>query len=135
MATHAKTNGQRKNETATTKAAIQKKLVEQATGKMSEPANKEVIAQLPVTLDERINRFEKLRGITSQRERVVHILTELARFNYNSSESCTFFLRDMAGLEFKTTNTNLIRIVAGELQKTLEAKKAALEKQLMEFTF
>ncbi len=128
MATQAKTNGQAKKEMTTTQPAVQKQLAAEAaaqTGKQRpEPG---------ISLDERIDNFEKLRGLANQRERVTEILTELSRFNYNSDDSCTFFLRDIAGLEFKTTNTNLIKMVATELQRILETKKAELEQQIVTF--
>lgn len=128
MATQAKTNGQAKKEMTTTQPAVQKQLAAEAaaqTGKQRpEPS---------ISLDERIDNFEKLRGLANQRERVTEILTELSRFNYNSDDSCTFFLRDIAGLEFKTTNTNLIKMVATELQRILETKKAELEQQIVTF--
>lgn len=132
MATNAKTNGQSKNETTTAKRTVKKKLTNEAIGKMPEPTIKKQ-PNKETSLEERIDKFEKLRGIANQRERLVHTLTELARFNYNSADSCTFSLKDAAGLEFKTTNTNLIKLVAGELQNILEARKTELEKQLIEF--
>ncbi len=130
MATNAKTNGQSKNETATVKKEVQKKLAQGATGKAPTPVVKTALVN--VSLDECIDRFEKIRGVANQRERLSKTLTELSRFNYNSSDSCTFSLKDVAGLEFKTTNTNLIKLIAGELQKTLEQRKVEIEKQLVE---
>ena len=131
MATNAKTNGQAKKETGTAKRTVQKKLAEEAKGQTPSPIKDE--SKTNVSLDQRIDKFEKLRGIATQRERLVHTLTQLSRFNYNSADSSTFTLKDAAGLEFKTTNSNLIKLVASELQNTLEARKSELEKQLIEF--
>ena len=135
MATTAvKQNGTSKNE-VTAKTSVVKKLAQDAV--KSAPAK--VQKQVPKTpeptlnLDERINRFEKLKGIATNRERLVGTLSNLTRFNYNSSESCTFYLRDASGLEFKTTNSTLINLIAEQLQQTLEERKSQLEKQLMEF--
>lgn len=132
MATNAKTNGQSKRETTSTKATVQKKLADEATGKPTTPVAKEP-TKPDVNLDERINRFEKLRGIANQRERLVKTLSELSRFNYNSSDSCSFSIKDATGLEFKTTNSNLINLVASQLQATLEARKAEIEAELIKF--
>ncbi len=132
MATNAKTNGQSKTETATTKVTVQKKLANEASGKAAIPVTKET-AKPNVNLDERITRFEKLRGLANQRERLNSTLSELTRFNYNQDGSSTFFLRDAAGLEFKTINSNLIKLVTSHLQHTLEVRKAELEKELIEF--
>ncbi len=139
MATATKQNGiATKKETTTTKKEVQQKLTQQAQGKtLSKSAVKEISkanAVKPlINLDERINRFEKLKGIASQRERLVGTLSNLTRFNYNSSESCSFYLKDASGMEFKTTNSNLITLVASTLQETLEKRKAELEKELLEF--
>lgn len=127
MATTVKTNGQSKKETATAQNGVQKQLAEEAVN----PTAKNQL--VPVSLEQRIDKFEKLRGLASQRERVVETLTQIARFNYNSEDSCTFFLRDIAGLEFKTTNTNLIKMVASELQRLLESKREELEQQILSF--
>ena len=136
MATTARQNGTAKKETTTPKQEVKKQLAKDATkpgAKQPLPASTSKTEKPAINLDERIDRFEKLRGIVNQRERLVNTLTELARFNYNSAESCTFSLTDAAGLEFNTTNTNLIKLVAGELQKTLETRKTELEKELIEF--
>ncbi len=132
MATNAKTNGQSKRETTSTKATVQRKLADAAAGKSTTPVTKEP-AKPNVNLDERINRFEKLRGIANQRERLVKTLSELSRFNYNSSDSCSFSIKDATRLEFKTTNSNLINLVASQLQATLEARKVEIEEELIKF--
>ena len=141
MATNAKTNGQSKTETTTAKSAVQKKLAEQATGNKKTPVTKNTPnvpgtkkpLEVIVNLDDRISKFEKLRGLANQRERLTSTLSELTKFNYNQDGSSTFFLRDAAGLEFKTTNSNLIKLVTNHLQHTLEVRKAELEKELIEF--
>lgn len=135
MATAVKQNGSAKKETGTPKATVTKKLAQQAVKPTNGAAhNQTTKPQSPiVNLDDRINRFEKLKGIATQRERLVDTLSSLQRFNYNSGESCSFSLKDAFGLEFKTTNSNLITLVADTLQKTLENRKAELEKELLEF--
>ena len=141
MATNVKTNGNKKGETVTTKATVQKKLAEEAKGSKATPESKPALnipgtkkpLEAIVNLDERINRFEKLRGIANQRERLVQTLTELSRFNYNQDGSSSFYLRDASGAEFKTINSNLIKLVATQLQNMLETRKTELEKELLEF--
>ncbi len=134
----AKQNGTEKKETVTSKKAVQKKLAEQATGKASTPATnqqkvdeKQVI--IPVNLDDRIQKFEQLQGLAKQRERLASTLTDLNKFKYNQSDSSTFFIKDSDGLEFKTTNTNLIHLVTNQLKHTLETRKTEIEKQLIAF--
>ena len=141
MATKARVNGQSKTETTTAKSAVQKKLAQDATGKKTTPIAQKTSnvpgtdkpLEVIVNLDQRINNFEKLRGIANQRERLTATLSELTKFNYNQDGSSTFFLRDAAGLEFKTMNSNLIQLVTKQLQHTLEVRKAELEKELIEF--
>ena len=137
MATTAKQNGTSKKESAnTTQKAVVKKLAQEATTtKPAEKTTQETPKKEAVTLslDQRINQFEKLRGLANQRERLANTLTELARFNYNQGESSTFSLKDATGLEFKTTNTNLIKMVTGQLQQTLETRKNELESEILDF--
>jgi len=137
MTTTAKQNGTSKKENAnTTQKAVVKKLAQEATTtKPAEKTTQETPKKEAVTLslDQRINQFEKLRGLANQRERLANTLTELARFNYNQGESSTFSLKDATGLEFKTTNTNLIKMVTGQLQQTLETRKNELESEILEF--
>ena len=131
----AKQNGTIKKATATTtrKNGVKKPAGETTTVKAPDTAAKP--EAINVSLDERINRFEKLRGLANQRERLVNTLTELTRFNYNHSDSCVFSVKDGSGLEFKTTNTNLIKLVAEKLQQTLETRKAELEDDIVAFEF
>ncbi|PTX58559.1 hypothetical protein C8N46_11350 [Kordia periserrulae] len=130
-----KQNGSAKKETTTAKTAVTKKLAQEAVKPAKETPQKQNpdSAKQPVNLLERIQRLEKLKGISAKRERLVETLLSLSRFNYNSSDSCSFYLKDASGMEFKTTNSNLITLVATQLQTTLENKKEELEKQLMEF--
>ncbi len=134
-----KQNGTAKKENATVKKEVQKKLTEQTIGKMIVPVKtvvpeKKVIVEKPViNLDERIQKFEKLRGLATQRERLTQTLNELTKFNYNQDDSSSFYLRDSHNLEFKTTNTNLIKLVTTHLQSTLEQRKSEIEEQIVQF--
>lgn len=133
MATAVKQNGTVKKQTAT-KVDVQKKLAEKAIGKTTTPiTNQPAETQKVVNLDDRIQNFEKLRGLANQRERLVQTLNELTKFNYNQGDSSSFYIKDTSGLEFRTTNSNLIKLVANNLQATLENRKSELEKQILEF--
>lgn len=133
METKVKSNGTAKNENATVKKEVQKKLTEEAIGKNDVP-EKTAIAKPPsINLDERIQKFEKLRGLATQRERLTETLNELTKFNYNQDDSSSFHLRDSRNLEFKTTNTNLIKLVTTHLQSTLEQRKSEIEEQIVKF--
>ena len=134
----AQKNGTAKKETTTAKKAVQKKLAEQATGKTSTPAtNPKEVTQAPVTppinLDVRMEKFEKLKGLAHQRERLTSTLTELNKFKYNQSDSARFEITDSQNLSFVTTNTNLSQLVLNYLKITLETRKKEIEKQLIEF--
>ncbi|MCX2682068.1 hypothetical protein OOZ15_19115, partial [Galbibacter sp. EGI 63066] len=65
--------------------------------------------------------------------RLVQTLNELTKFNYNQGDSSSFYLRDSHGMEFKTTNSNLIKLVATHLQSTLETRKGELENEIVDF--
>ena len=84
-------------------------------------------------MDDRIQNFEKLRGLATQRERLNQTLSELTKFNYNQGDSASFYIRDSHNLEFKTTNTNLIKLVTTHLQSTLEERKSEIEEQIVKF--
>lgn len=90
-------------------------------------------AKVGVNLDDRIQNFEKLRGLANNRELLVSKLNELTKFNYNHDGSCHFSVRDANGLEFKTTNTNFIQLVTSTLQRTLEQRKQEIEGQIIQF--
>ena len=137
MATTAKTNGANKKETITPKTAVKKQLVKDAIGQSKAPVQS-ITKEKPqdvktINIDDRINKFEKIRGLVDQRERLSTTLLELTRFNYNQGGSSTFYLRESDGKEFKTTNTNLISLVTEILQDTLEARKKELEAEIISF--
>ncbi|TGV03372.1 hypothetical protein [Flavivirga rizhaonensis] len=129
----AKQNGTATKENATVKKEVQKKLTDEAIGK-TVALEKTVVAKKPaINLDDRIQKFEKLRGLATQRERLTQTLNELTKFNYNQDDSSSFYLRDSRNLEFKTTNTNLIKLVTSHLQSTLEQRKSEIEEQIVQF--
>ena len=97
------------------------------------PVKTAVTEKPTINLDERIQKFEKLRGLATQRERLTQTLNELTKFNYNQDDSSSFYLRDSRNLEFKTTNTNLIKLVTTHLQSTLEQRKFEIEEQIVKF--
>ncbi|VAW13029.1 hypothetical protein MNBD_BACTEROID05-308, partial [hydrothermal vent metagenome] len=65
-----KQNGTAKKENATVKKEVQKKLTEQAIGKTVVTEKKVTVEKPVINLDERIQKFEKLRGLATQRERL-----------------------------------------------------------------
>ena len=134
MATMTKQNGTGKKETTTPKKTVQKKLADEATGKTPViPLPKPNPITPMVQLAERIQGFEKLRGLADQRERLNQTLSDLQRFNYNNDDTSSFYMRDSSGQDFKTTNSNLIKLVAEKLQTTLETRKKELETEILAF--
>lgn len=131
METKTKQNGSATNQNATVKKDVQKKLTEEAMGKTT--AKEKTVAKPAINLDERIQKFEKLRGLATQRERLNETLNELTKFNYNQDDSASFYIRDSRNLEFRTTNTNLIKLVTTHLQSTLEQRKSEIEQQIVQF--
>ena len=128
METKVKQNGTAKRGTATVKKDVQKKLTEEA-GQVKQT----VVSKVTIDLADRIQKFEKLRGLATQRERLNETLNELTKFNYNQGDSSSFYIRDSHNLEFKTTNTNLIKLVTTHLQSTLEIRKQEIENAIIEF--
>lgn len=122
-----------KNDNATVKKEVQKKLTDEAVGKTVVPEKSKTVEKSAINLDDRIQNFEKLRGLANQRERLTETLSELTKFNYNQDGSSSFHIRDSRNLEFKTTNTNLIKLVTTNLQSTLEERKSEIEDQIVKF--
>ncbi|WP_228122717.1 hypothetical protein [Oceanihabitans sp. IOP_32] len=81
METKTKSNGTAKKQTATVKKEVQRKLTEQAIGKTVVPEKKVIVEKTVINLDDRIQKFEKLRGLANQRERLTETLNELTKFN------------------------------------------------------
>lgn len=133
METKTRQNGTAKNENEPVKKEIQKKLTEESIRKTVVPETGNTVERPTINLDERIQKFEKLRGLATQRERLTETLNELTRFNYNHDGSSSFYIRDSRNLEFKTTNSNLIKLVSTHLQSTLEERKSEIEEQIMKF--
>ncbi|MDT0641883.1 hypothetical protein RM553_03470 [Zunongwangia sp. F363] len=133
MATTVKQNGTAKKDTASVKKEVQKKLTDEAIGKAASTEKALASKKATINLDDRIQNFEKLRGLATQRERLTQTLNELTKFNYNQGDSASFYIRDSHNLEFKTTNTNLIKLVTTHLQSTLEERKSEIEEQIVEF--
>ncbi|WBL24222.1 hypothetical protein [Zunongwangia sp. HGR-M22] len=126
-------------ETKTKKAPlnkeVQKKLTQEAMEKQrtSEAKASGMSQEKEISFDERIQKFERLKGLATQRERLTQTLTELTKFNYNQDGSSSFLIRDAHHLEFKTTNSNLIKLVTSHLQSTLEKRKVEIEQQIVQF--
>ena len=133
METKTKSNGVSKRQNATVKKDVQKKLTEEAIGKTVVHEKQQENKKTVVNLDDRIQKFEKLRGLATQRERLTETLNELTKFNYNQDGSNSFYIRDSRSLEFKTTNSNLIKLVTTHLQSTLEQRKSEIEEQIVQF--
>ena len=133
METKTKSNGVSKRQNATVKKDVQKKLTEDAIGKTVVHEKQQENKKTVVNLDDRIQKFEKLRGLATQRERLTETLNELTKFNYNQDGSNSFYIRDSRSLEFKTTNSNLIKLVTTHLQSTLEQRKSEIEEQIVQF--
>lgn len=133
METKTRQNGTAKKENATVKKEVQQKLTEQAVGKTVVSEKTKTVEKPTINLDDRIQKFEKLRGLATQRERLTETLSELTKFNYNQDGSSSFHIRDSRNLEFKTTNSNLIKLVTTHLQSTLEERKSEIEEQIVQF--
>lgn len=125
--------------TANQNGEVKEKLTEEAKGTTVSPASDKEQASpesgkaKPVNLDDRIEKFEKLKGLTTNRERLVQTLSELNKFKHNQGDSSSFHLKDSHGLEFKTSNTNLVELVTSQLQTTLQERKSEIEDEIIKF--
>ena len=130
-----KTNGTAKSSNTSTKAKPT------AKAKPIQPSNdvKDILAkeginmQPIVSLADKLQKFEKMKGLANQQEKLATTLTDLTKFKYNQGDSCVFLIRDEEGKEFKTSNTNLIGLVTNQLVHTLQLKKKDVETKLLAF--
>lgn len=142
MATVVK-NGVAKLKTNAPKKAVQEQLAKDAIGKKQAPieakptteASKPIVAtpKPTVNLDDRMEKFEQLKGLAHQRTRLAETLSQLNKFTYNQSDSAKFEIRDSQNLSFATTNSNLIQLVTTNLKETLQTRKSEIESKLLEF--
>ena len=119
--TIAKQNGTSKKSTtpkSNSTTSTVKKLAQVAVGKVQ-----------AISLEDRIQRFQKLQGLNNQREKLSSTLLKLSKFKYSNGDSYVFLLRDENGEEFKTTNNNLITFITDLLQNSLQSKKQEIEKE------
>ena len=141
METKTRTSNRSSKGSTTENKQVKEKLTAESKSSAANGANSKTVAngqktQTPkavINLDDRIQKFEKLRGLANNRELLVGKLNKLTKFNYNHDGSSQFTLRDSNGLEFKTTNTNFIHLVTSKLQETLENRKQELEEQILQF--
>ena len=119
---------------ATTKEAVKKQLTHEAKKPTAAKKVQEQTVNPAIELASRIEKFEKLKGLCNNREKLNNTLSELLKFTYNNDGSALFFIRSNNGeYEFKTTNSNLIKLVSSQLQKTLEERRQELNTQIMAF--
>ena len=130
-----KTNGTTKKVTPKTppKATPKPKEINPSEN-VSKILEKEGINMQPiVSLADKLQKFEKMKGLANQQEKLATTLNDLTKFKYNHGDSCVFLIRDEEGKEFKTSNTNLIGLVTNQLVHTLELKKKDVEAKLLAF--
>ncbi len=112
-------------------------------GVKKSPEKKPIVATPPKpsvkspvhTLQEKIEHFEKLKGFTNNHERLSETLMDLNKFVYNQGHSVSFHLIDAHGKDFKTSNTELVKIIVTALKQTLEIRKSEVETKIMKFEF
>lgn len=137
MATVVK-NGVAKIKSSTPKTDVKSKLAADAAKEKQTSVVPAPTTAMPpkapvINLEDRMEKFEKLKGLAHQRERLNSTLSELNKFKYNQSDSARFEIKDSQGLSFVTTNSNLIHLVTNHLKHTLEDRKTEIEKQLVAF--
>ena len=107
-----------------TKVTVKKEVPTNTEQKLASPVVKHT------SLEERLENFERMKGLASQRARLADTLNELNIFKYQNSDSCIFQLKDENGKEFKTTNNNLIKLVTDVLKDQLTSRKDEIEKAI-----
>ncbi len=114
-------NGIAKNQMPDVKAQITKPQPEKAT----EPVKP--------SLDERIQRIEELRSLTTKRQSTLNTLHNLRGFTFASDENCKLVLLDSQNNRFETNNTNLITLLTTYFVAVLGDKVSALDDEILNF--
>lgn len=86
-----------------------------------------------VSLEERIQRVEELRSLTTKRHVTITTVHNLRAFHFASDDSCQLILTDSQGHKFSTGNTNLIAILKEYLEAVLNDRVSALDDEIMGF--
>jgi len=123
------------NRKTTSKTEVKQQLNGEAKAPIKNTEDSKVTPISPmVELAQRIEKFEQMKGLCDQRERLTKTLSDLQRFNYHSNGDALFYLRSSDGnKEFKSSNSNLIQLVSELLQKTLETRREELNSSIMAF--
>ena len=87
------------------------------------------------SLEEKVERFEKLHGLNTKRERMASTLRDLNKFSYNQDFSPSFVLQDGSDQTFKTSNTDLLEIIVTALKDTLQGRLSTIEEEMISFEF
>lgn len=86
-----------------------------------------------ISLEERIQKVDELRSLTTKRQRTVETLHQLRTFQFGSDDNCTFVLTDGQGMKFATSNSNLISLLSDYFVTLLSDKVSALDDEILAF--
>ena len=84
-------------------------------------------------MEERIQKVEKLRGLTLKRSITVKTLNDLRTFAFTADDSCKLEISDSTHRDFSTSNSNLIKLLTNHLGSLLKGKITDLDEKIIEF--
>ncbi len=99
----------------------------------TKPQTEKAAEAVKPSLDERIQRIEELRALTTKRQNTLNTLHNLRGFTFASDENCKLSLLDSQGNRFETNNTNLITLLTSYFTSVLGDKVSALDDEIMNF--
>lgn len=123
MTANAKTNGQNKKEIATPTKEVQQKLAQEAV--TTAPVATPIATVTTPSLDDCIDKFEKIRGLPPKESGWQRRLPGYPGSITTAGIAAPLCLRTIQAWNSKTTNTNLIKLFATELQNTQETRKGS----------
>jgi hypothetical protein len=100
---------------------------------VSKPQTEKSAEAVKPSLDERIQRIEELRSLTTKRQNTLNTLHSLRGFTFASDENCKLTLMDSQGNRFETNNTNLITLLTSYFTSILGDKVSSLDDEIMTF--
>lgn len=100
---------------------------------VTKPQNEKIDKAVKPSLDERIQKIEELRSLTTKRQNTLNTLHNLRGFTFASDENCKLVLMDSQNNRFETNNTNLISLLTNYFVAVLGDKVSALDDEILGF--
>ena len=115
------------------KNGVAKQNVPDVKAPIAKPQTEKVVEPVKPSLDERIQKIEELRSLTTKRQNTLNTLHNMRGFTFASDENCKLVLMDSQNNRFETNNTNLITMLTSYFMSVLGDKVSVLDDEILNF--